>query len=185
MAEQKRFYKGDYSATLYIGDDIDNEMAKDFVSTLSQISAQLLETPGSKILVDINSTGGNVYDAFSIINAIKTCPIQVDTYVSGLAASSAFVIALAGKERYCSDLANYMFHSVSATSSGTMAYLQNDVAQTLNLQKMLVDFVRKNSKISKKKLEVIVNANRDSYYMPAECVRMGVVDYIVDVESRR
>lgn len=185
MADQKRFYKGDYSATLYIGDDIDNESAKDFVNTISQVCAQLLETPDAKILVDINSTGGNVYDAFSIINAIKTCPVQVDTYVSGLAASSAFVIALAGKERYCSDMASYMFHSVSATSSGTMAYLQNDVAQTLNLQKRLVEFVRKNSKISKKKLEAIVNMNKDSYYSPVECVKMGVVDYIVSVEARR
>ena len=50
MADQKRFYKGDYSATLYIGDDIDNESAKDFVNSISQVSAQLLETPDAKIL---------------------------------------------------------------------------------------------------------------------------------------
>lgn len=181
---EKRFCKSDYHAIVCLSDDIDNDMAKEITTALSDLGTRFLNVPDARILLNINSTGGTVYDAFSIISAIKTCPVRVDTFVSGLAASSAFVISLAGEKRYCSSLATYMFHSVSAISEGTMNNVQNDIEHTLDLQKRMVKFVQKNSRISKKKLEEILKSNKDWYFSPNECVRMGVVDSIVDVEAR-
>ena len=157
-------------------------MAKEISTTLFELGQRFMNVPDARILVDINSTGGNVYDAFSIINAMKLCPVPVDTYVSGLAASAAFVVAVAGEVRYCSSLASYMFHSVSATQSGNMSSIQNDMNHTLDLQKRLVSFVQKHSKITKKKLTEIVESSKDWYYTTKEVLRMGVVDCVVDVQ---
>jgi ATP-dependent protease ClpP protease subunit len=63
------------------------------------------------ITVRINSPGGEVFDGFSIYNALKDHPAKVTVHVDGLAASIASVIAMAGDEVYMGDGAMFMVHS--------------------------------------------------------------------------
>lgn len=63
--------------------------AKKFVSELNAITA-------GEIDLHVNSYGGSVFDGHTIYNALVRHPANVTTYIDGVAASIASVVALAG-----------------------------------------------------------------------------------------
>jgi HK97 family phage prohead protease len=82
---------GGDAATVFIFDEIGGSFgvdAKTFVAELEAIDAP-------QINVRINSPGGSVFDALTIANSLRHHPARVRTYVDGLAASAASVIAVA------------------------------------------------------------------------------------------
>ena len=90
-----------------IGEDFwtgDGITSKSFQKELSAIKA-------SQIDLHINSPGGEVFDGITIYNLIKQHPANVTTYIDGLAASIASVIALAGDTVIMAENALYMIHN--------------------------------------------------------------------------
>jgi len=79
-------------------------MAADFVRALQQII-----TP--KILVRLNSPGGDVFDGLAIYNALRAHPATVQTHVEGLAASVASIIMLAGDSVTAAEDSFVMVHA--------------------------------------------------------------------------
>ena len=71
-----------------IGADFFSEgvSAKDFVREIAALKVTQLD-------VHINSPGGSVFDGQAIYNALRSHPAKVTSYVDGLAASIASVIA--------------------------------------------------------------------------------------------
>lgn len=86
--------------------------AKNFQKELSDIKA-------SQIDLHINSPGGVVFDGITIYNLIKQHPANVTTYIDGLAASIASVIALAGDKVVMAANALYMVHNPTGLAMGT------------------------------------------------------------------
>ena len=77
---------------------------------------QYLQDECKKIKVRINSIGGNVIDGYSIMSAILNSKVSTDTYIDGLAASIAGVIAMCGEKVYMSDYGTLMMHNPSGGS---------------------------------------------------------------------
>lgn len=67
----------------------------------------------SKINIWINSPGGSVTDGQQIYNTILKTKTKVDTHCVGMAASIAFPILLAGRNRYMMDNTVAMMHPVA------------------------------------------------------------------------
>jgi ATP-dependent Clp endopeptidase proteolytic subunit ClpP len=86
--------------------------AKEFVIELNALE-------NSKIDMHINSPGGEVFDGAAIYNAVKRHPAEVTTYIDGIAASIASVIALAGKKVVMAENAIFMMHNPSGLVIGT------------------------------------------------------------------
>jgi len=78
--------------------------AKGFQKELSEIKA-------GQIDLHINSPGGLVFDGITIYNLLKQHPATVTTYIDGLAASIASVIALAGDKVIMAANALFMVHN--------------------------------------------------------------------------
>ena len=73
-----------------------------------------LDTMGKKrIQVWINSPGGNIMQAMNIFSAILKSETPVDTYNTGVCASSAGLVFMAGRKRTMADYAQFMMHPVS------------------------------------------------------------------------
>jgi len=77
--------------------------AKDFV-------AQLRRTAAQKILLRINSPGGDIAEAVTIRNALIEHPASIETHIDGLAASSASWVGLAAEKVIMSPHATLMIH---------------------------------------------------------------------------
>lgn len=72
-----------------------------------------------ELYVRINSEGGAAFDGLAIANALLRNPAQVTTYIDGLAASAASIVALAGDTVVMSKYGQMMIHNASAGVMGT------------------------------------------------------------------
>lgn len=75
--------------------------------------------------------GGSVIDGYSIVSAILNSKIPVDTYVDGLAASIAGVIAVSGRKCYITDYGTLMLHNPSGSEDNKVLGLVKDTLVTI------------------------------------------------------
>ena len=87
--------------------------------TAKGFQKELAEIKASQIDLHINSPGGLVFDGITIYNLLKNHPANVTTYIDGLAASIASVIALAGDKVIMAENALFMIHKASGMVVGT------------------------------------------------------------------
>jgi ATP-dependent Clp endopeptidase proteolytic subunit ClpP len=98
----------DDSADLYIYDVVGDSWTGNDAITLVKAIAGLKK---KRINAHINSPGGSVFDGVAVYNALKNHDGGVTTYVDGLAASIASIIALAGDKVVMADNAMMMIHN--------------------------------------------------------------------------
>lgn len=103
-----------------IGDSIDENGNLVYGISGSGFAYELryLQDACKKVSVRINSVGGSVYEAYSIISAILTSKVPVNTFIDGLAASSAGLIAVAGKHCSIMPFGSLMLHNPFDASGG-------------------------------------------------------------------
>lgn len=78
-----------------------------------------LEKEHNRINVRINSPGGSVMHGDPIITALRSSPAEIHTYVDGIAASMAFDIWVASKNRHAATNSKLMVHATSSIAIGT------------------------------------------------------------------
>lgn len=99
------------TAEVLIYEDIAPSSSGAFVRALRDLKAEA-------ITVRINSSGGNVFDAIAMTNALRDHPARVTTIVDGLAASAASFIATAGDEVVMNRNSELMIHNPKAVAAG-------------------------------------------------------------------
>lgn len=119
---------GSGPATVHIYDEIGywGITASDFVAELSQLNAAAID-------LHINSPGGEIFDGIAIMNALRSHPATVTTYVDGLAASIASVIAMAGDRVVMAPNSQMMIHDGSGFCIGNAADMR-EMATLLDRQ---------------------------------------------------
>lgn len=103
--------KADKTAEVLIYEDITASSSGPFVRALRNLDAD-------SITVRINSSGGNVFDAIAMANALRDHPASVTTIVDGLAASAASFIATSGDEVVMNRNSEMMIHNPKAVAAG-------------------------------------------------------------------
>jgi ATP-dependent Clp endopeptidase proteolytic subunit ClpP len=81
-----------------------------FGVSAQQFIRELRDVTASRITLRVNSPGGEVYDGIAIYNLLRSHPAHVTTYVDGIAASIASVIALAGDRVVMQPHSQMMIH---------------------------------------------------------------------------
>lgn len=89
--------------------------------TASDVASALAEITAGRINVRINSGGGDAFDGVAIYTQLMRHPAYVTTYIDGLAASAASVIAMAGEEIVSSEAGMLMIHDASTYTYGNGA----------------------------------------------------------------
>ena len=95
-----------YPATILLYSDVDEKMSLHFTREMMRYSKH------RNILVRINSYGGDMLCALSIINVMKQHKGNVITLVDGFAASAASLIAVSAPVRFMHKGAFQLAHSV-------------------------------------------------------------------------
>lgn len=83
----------------------------------SDVSSAINKANGQALDVYIDSGGGDIFAGSSIYEALRSYTGQVNIHITGLAASAASVIAMAGKSEI-SPTAMLMIHNVSTVAGG-------------------------------------------------------------------
>jgi ATP-dependent protease ClpP protease subunit len=82
--------------------------------------ATLVEAGVGKIVLVINSGGGQVNPALITYSFIRSLPAQIDTHAQGFVASAANVVFLAGENRSADRGTRFLFHPSQTTLSGQL-----------------------------------------------------------------
>lgn len=152
--------------------------AGDFVKELRS-----LEKDYSTINVRINSGGGSVFEGFAIYNAIKQSKATINTYIDGLAASMASIIALAGSKVYMSQMARLMTHQPSSGSYGNSEDLRKNADLLDGLEKtMCAIYAAKTGKSMEDCKTAFLNG-KDNWFDAQQAKDAGLVDELYDADG--
>ena len=146
-----------------------------------------LEDPKAPISIYMSTPGGDVYEAFSIWDAIQACPAPVNLIGVGCVAScGAFLMYAAPKgRRFLAPNTVVMAHQISYGDYGRMTELKSRMAAVEVQEERFMSLIvakttLKGSKESKlKKLAKYWQGEHDQYMFPQEAIeKLGIADHI-------
>ena len=169
---------------LYFYNDVNVESALVINKTLSDLARQLLiakitfdlqETPHIKL--HINSDGGEVFGALSIVDRIQASKVPVHSYAEGLVASASTLISVSCHKRYIRKNTILLIHQVRSWFEGTYEDF-NDEKQNMDLiMKVVKGIYLKHTKFTEDELNTILK--RDIYLNAEDAIKFGLADEIV------
>ena len=128
------------------------------------------------IYLHISSFGGSVFAAFTAIDIIMACQVDVITIIDGASASAGTLMSVVGKQRYMRPNAYMLVHQLSAGSWGKMCELEDDFTNNKRLMEQIRTIYKEHSKIPKKELNEILK--HDLWWDVETCLKYGLVDDI-------
>ena len=136
-----------------------------------------LDDAHDDVVVNINSNGGNVYAASEIYTMLRSYSGKVTINVTGMAASAASVIAMAGDEVVMSPTAQMMVHNVWTNIAGNANDLR---AESENLDKADQSILNAyEAKTGMKRDELYQLLNATTFMDAKEAVDKGFADRIM------
>lgn len=130
------------------------------------------------INVRINSKGGDVFEGFGIISAIKNATTKVVTINEGLAASMAGMILVAGDERKAVDFSQTMTHN--PTINGDEATTKEQKSMLKNIKNSLVKIFTNNTGLSDENVSEFMD--NETWMTAKEAKKHGIIDEIISTK---
>jgi ATP-dependent Clp protease protease subunit len=134
---------------------------------------------GVPVNIYVDSPGGSVNSALSMLDAMTTCSCPIRTIGIGQVASAAVLLLAAGDKgnRIISPNCRVMIHQVSCGLGGNTTELENEIQEVQRLQEIYNNLLAKytGQKIAKIKTDMVQN-----YYMSAaESIKYGIADNVL------
>src|SRR3989304_9725806 len=133
-------------------DEINNYSADIIVSKIK--SMNLLDNK-KPIILEINSSGGDVSCGFSIINAIEQSKAPIHTIISGQCCSMAAMISIVGKKRRIYYNSYWMNHPLSEGQADYLQFIKDRTKFLIHLDSMTEKLLKKYTKLNKQDLRKI------------------------------
>ena len=131
------------------------------------------------IYLHINSYGGDTDAALAVIDTMDSLMnkgAHIITIVEGNASSAATFISVMGSVRRMRPNAYMRIHNFSTILAGKKNELDDEHGNLSKLEKVIIDFYKKNTKMNKRQLDKIMAREID--LLPSECLEKGLVDEI-------
>lgn len=167
------------TATIYVYDVIDSwwgVSASDFTKMLAGITA-------SKVVLRINSPGGDVFEARAMMTAIREHSATFTAKIDGLAASAATALTLACDSVEIAEGGFYMIHQAWTFAMGNA----DDMTATANLlakiDTVLVDgYVAKSGKPADEVRELM---KAETWFSAQEAIDAGFADAMIETTAAK
>jgi ATP-dependent Clp protease, protease subunit len=130
----------------------------------------------------INSPGGDVAAAFSIIDTMKGSKIPIYTYGLGEIASCGLLMFIAGEKghRYITRNTAILSHQYSWGSHGKDHELHAAVKEFDNTRARIINHYKKCTGMTEKNINKYLLPSSDVWLTAKEAVKYGIADEIVD-----
>ena len=138
----------------------------------------LAAAEGDDLVVEINSPGGDVMAGLGMYNMLRNSGKTVTTRVTGVAASIASIIMLAGDKREMPSNAFAMVHSVQGGAWGTAEEMRDQADVIDKVQASLRNIYVDRMGIDEAKATEIMA--KDTWLTAQECLELGFVTDVVD-----
>lgn len=148
--------------------------AKAFREALNSVT-----TPTIKL--NINSPGGDVFDGIAIFSDLIDHSATVDVRVTGLAASAASLIAMAGDTVTIAEHAFFMIHNAWTFSIGNKAQLEKDAQVLAKIDEQLAD--RYAQRTGQDLGDIVDMMDAETWLNADEAVELGFADDMSDSDD--
>ena len=161
---------------IFLGTEIDDY-------TANTLQAQLLfldsADPGKDISIYIYSPGGSVHAGLGIYDTMQFVSSDVATICTGMAASMAAVLLVAGKEGKRSALkhSRVMIHQPMGGAQGQASDIEITAREILKLKKELYSIIAEHSHTDFDK--VWADSDRDYWMTAQEALEYGMIDRVM------
>jgi ATP-dependent Clp protease protease subunit len=151
--------------------------------TANVIQAQLLyldsSDPGKDIFIYINSPGGSVYAGYGIYDTMQYISSDVNTICTGMAASMAAVLLVAGTKGKRSALkhSRVMIHQPLGGAQGQASDIEITAREILKIKQEIYTIIADHSGQSYEK--VLKDGDRDFWMTAEEAKEYGMVDQVL------
>lgn len=151
--------------------------------TANVIQAQLLyldsAEPGKDISIYINSPGGSVYAGYGIYDTMQFISSDVATICTGMAASMAAVLLVAGTKGKRSALkhSRVMVHQPLGGAQGQASDIEITAREILKIKKEIYTIIADHSGQPYEK--VLKDGDRDFWMTSDEALQYGMIDQVL------
>ena len=162
---------------IFLGTQIDDY-------TANVIQAQLLyldsAEPGKDEAIYINSPGGSVYAGLGIYDTMQIIQSNVATICTGMAASMAAVLLVAGEKGKRSALkhSRVMIHQPLGGVQGQASDIEITAREILKLKDELYTIIANHSSQPFEKVQK--DSDRDYWMTSAEALKYGMIDQVLE-----
>ena len=161
---------------IFLGTDVNDY-------TANVIQAQLLyldsSDPGKDISIYLNSPGGSVYAGLGIYDTMQYVSSDVTTICTGMAASMAAVLLVAGEKgkRYALPHSRVMIHQPMGGAQGQASDIEITAREIKKLKSELYTIIANHSGQPFEKVEK--DSDRDYWMTAAEAKEYGMIDHVL------
>ncbi len=166
---------------IFLGTQID-----DYTANVIQAQLLYLDTsdPGKDISIYINSPGGSVYAGLGIYDTMQYISSDVKTICTGMAASMAAVLLVAGEKgkRFALNHSRVMIHQPMGGAQGQASDIEITAREIQKLKKELYTIISNHSGVPFEKVEK--DSDRDYWMTSAEAKAYGMIDGVLIREKK-
>ena len=167
---------------IFLGTQID-----DYTANVIQAQLLYLDTsdPGKDISIYINSPGGSVYAGLGIYDTMQYISSDVQTICTGMAASMAAVLLVAGEKgkRFALNHSRVMIHQPMGGAQGQASDIEITAREIQKLKKELYTIISNHSGMPFDMVER--DSDRDYWMTSLEAKEYGMIDNILVKESQK
>ena len=176
MAQMDVFSRLMMDRIIFLGTQVD-----DYAANVIQAQLLYLDTsePGKDISIYINSPGGSVYAGLGIYDTMQYISSDVSTICTGMAASMAAVVLVAGEKgkRFALKHSRVMIHQPLGGVQGQASDIEIEAKEILKFKKELYTII---SDHSHQPYEKVYQDSDRSYWMTAEEANAyGMIDQVL------
>ncbi|MDR0697802.1 MAG: ATP-dependent Clp endopeptidase proteolytic subunit ClpP [Tannerella sp.] len=161
---------------IFLGTQID-----DYTANVIQAQLLYLDTsdPGKDISIYINSPGGSVYAGLGIYDTMQYISSKISTICTGIAASMASIILVAGtkEKRFALEHSRVMIHQPMGGMQGQAADMEITVRQIVKVKEELYKIISIHS--GKSYEDVERDSDRDYWMTATEAKEYGMIDDVL------
>lgn len=168
---------------IYFYEEINEKTILELTFHINEVSRKIMKMAYDfdlktvpKIMLHIQSHGGEVFSGLSAMNTIENNKVPVVTIVDGFVASAATFLLLGGHERCMQKNAFVLIHQVRGEFWGKHEDLKDEYKNSKGLMKIIKKMYKSKSNMEIDDINSIISKER---YMNAEdCLAFKLVDSI-------
>jgi len=168
------------NCTYFINGEIDEDSIGPAVKWLIY---ENLDTSKEKVLtLYINSTGGDLYQAFGLIDVMRSSPHVVRCIGIGAVMSSAFLIFASGDkgQRYAAKNTSFMCHQFTETTEGKYHDIKASMKENEMCNDRMVAVLKDATGLAPSVIKKKLLPASDVYLSAEEVIELGVADQILE-----
>ena len=160
--------------------EVNEEVAQDIVSWILACNMEELEDRPESLTLMINSPGGCVHSAFSIIEVMNGSSIPVSTVGLGQVSSAGLLIFMSGAkgQRLLTPTCSVLSHTFSTGIAGNFHGLINMNKELGFMHQRIIDQYKRCTGLAEKVITEKLLNPQDSWLTPQEAVNFKLADGI-------